>query len=446
MMEVCKQSPAMISSLFPRLRSVFQLAAPAQAVQIAKALLEQIDDFARMFVLTDQFFPFMQDLVKLTGRIKAWDSFEPMVLLFIALLRKLWSPASPGGRRKSLEFVQGIEEAKISVFAHYCLVFTGGDRPAAPLESFEVTDSWNKREVPLVQMADLFIGLMTGRGPDWRTLQKLLTQRPVLWVAVAIWGVIERPKAVRELLTLPRCPDPFMDLLFRMMMIRTVPSRDPWRAVIRIPDVDVKLWFPPPVTQLRGLIEDQLMEIAGCDSMLDPPTPNIVICWRAWMVSFGSVNFLDIMLGYLKGYAQSHPDHDGALELYKIAAMILLSVACPEQPLLFAECLRYVGEELEDERTAIFFSWFVMILASGRGDEGADFFVKMLEACERILMDANSCGFPTVVFALSIIKLALRIPNLRPFLQPRLAPLVIKMNDWETAVDFCTMLEIKEAE
>jgi hypothetical protein len=227
------------------------------------------------------------------------------------------------------------------------------------------------------------------------------------------------------------------------MMMRLLDPPDAWIGVLAIPDYDIKLWYPPPSSNyLVGLIQKQLMELAGCQSLQQAPAPNVIIGWRSWITVFGYRAFLTSLLGFLRKYTCAYSDYNAVLEMYKISALLLVSVSAVESTDLLPELLRYANEELNNEKIAVFYAWFVMIVVGGRKKEAHKNFASVLKFCQEVLKESNCGSSPHVSFALAIIKLGLKLPHLRSLLDRRLLELIVKMNDWQTAIDFCKMVDL----
>jgi hypothetical protein len=292
-------------------------------------------------------------------------------------------------------------------------------------------------------MQDLSLFLMSRREVEIERLRATVSSRPLLWLPVMLWAIVENQTVVLELISIPYPPDAFLDSIFHAMMLKLTNPPGAWMGVLDVADFDIKVQYPPPsVDFLVGLIQEQLVSIASSTNFQRTSAINVIISWRSWIAVFGVTCFLDHLLGFLKRYVLAYAEHDGLLEMYKISAFILLSCSREWHDELLAKLLAYANEGLEDARNAVFYAWLVIIYISGRKGHAVEDFKVALRLCEDILNSSDDGGSPEVSFSLCLIRLALKLPHLRPLLHRGLVPLVTKMNDWRTAIDLYRLADV----
>ena len=436
MMAACRRHPVLISSVIPRIQTIFRQNNFQNAVMLAKEMLEHLDDFVTILIMTNTFIPFIHDLLKLLCRIKtSWESFEPLMTLFAAMLRKTWVSGAAIRRKAGLDFVSQIEDEKTRFFCHYLLTCSTKEQAPAFPENLDICDRWNKRDPPFGQVEDLFVHLLVRKCYDWRRLGNALTARPFLWMPVMMWAIVDKAKKVQDLIHIPRYQDPLFDDMFMVMMMRIVDRPQSWMSIVGFPDYDVKKMYPPPSPHaIVRFLHQHIVDIA-LTNLERTTVKNVSICWRAWIEIFGLKAFINVLLDFLDKYVLENPTSDRLLDFYKISAFLILSAnnaGTDELVPIFVERIA----TLMDRRTALYFAWFVIINISGRVERVHENFEKIGSICETTLKTSFDANLPEVAFALCFMSLALHVPTLRTCINRDIVSCFTKFSDWKSAIDF----------
>lgn len=444
MMAACRRHPALISSLVPRIRNIFQQNNFQNAVMLAKEMLEHLDDFVTILIMTNTFIPFIQDLLKLLCRIKtSWESFEPLMTLFAAMLRKTWVSGAAVRRQAGLDFVSQIEDEKTRFFCHYLLTYSTKEQAPQLPANLDIYDRWNKRDPPFGQVEDLFMHLLVRKHYDLKRLGNALSARPFLWMPVMMWAIVDKAKIVQNLIHIPYYQDPLFDDMFMVMMMRIVERPQSWMSIVGFPDYDVKKMYPPPSPEaIVKYLQQHIIDIA-LTNLERTTVKNVSICWRAWIEIFGLKAFINVLLDFLDKYVLENPTSDRLLDLYKISAFLILSTnnAGSEELLpIFVERMQH----LRDRRTAVFFAWFVIINISGRVERMRESFEHLSGLCETILATANDAKLPEAAFSLCFLSLSLNVSTLQPYINRDIVKYFTRFNDWKSAIDFYRIFQVGE--
>lgn len=429
--------PAITSRMLSRIREIFASPTYTLAISFAKDILRSLDDFVTLFVMTQHLDPFLGDLYKSVLKSRTWDAFEALFLLFVSVLKKIWTSGSELKRQHLLDFVLSFDDLQMQYSVYYILVCDTEEAMHPRLHAeWDILTSWNKKDSPLSQFNSLLTYLMEGKDSvDFNNLGAALESRSFLWLPVMVYGIIKQPPQLKNLYHIPFHQSQLFDEMFHKMVLRNSDNNINWVSVAAFPDYDMKIMFhPPSIESIVPFLHTQLTELHSADSIHRRHTKNLIISWRSWIKIFGYKKFLLTLFNFLKHFLIAHPNDAIIHDMYKISAFLLLDIQLPDESVTVECLIDYIENDL-DSQVSNYFASFCIFLVVGLGinDPG---FLKMYEYCISLLRSYDSAQLPKVEFALHFLRSSLNIPNINQIIKLDITNELIKFNDWQTIIQY----------
>jgi hypothetical protein len=394
---------------------------PASIIPVCSQILLRVDDFAHLLLAHGAFLSFLQSLARLLRQLSDNRMFESAWLCFLTLFKHCaWDTGSKVLREHCQSFLRDCACPSIRYFLE-CFCDIESERPQTTRSSpsalpFDISVSVLNFMLETNHFAS-FVGSLT---------------EPCMWLSVLVWGLKTRHPDAAALAN-TGIPNYVIarEGYFNLMMVLAGPER-PFSGGLELPSFDaIASVIPQKLADAAGYLAESLLRPADDFAALS----RVAIGWRAALAVYAVPNFVNWLVDHLENKYSICADLGDAWRAFERAGQLFLA-AVENDAVKICEAIGAIrgiamgGEVVDGEGLGRL--CMMLLLALDWEAHGREILVGIFNLGEMPEQRQTARD----VFVLTVLKIALFVPEMRESIPNELAGVIIRNRDWSLAVSF----------
>lgn len=427
--------PALVSNLVPHF---IELSKDATSVEnfclLVRNLTNVIEDFRCLVCKQGLIYETLDALMHVIRFVVTSDAFTLLLNMYLYIIRFSWRSGAIT-LRDHLNSYALLQDKDLSLFLRIMI----GKAKASEVTEKVTLEAVNNTYSLMDKSLAFFKMLFSLPCEQFPTAVLMVKNNPYLWPFLLVYANEVNCPYLQEILKYKFPDTKITNYLFSIYMTKYDVDR-----VSLVPlmsdDFDYLLLLKYEICDLNFSIFQHISFLSQSSLITLETIYKIIVSWRAWVSKFGIVNFTLNLLETMNFEMNKIIDTNVVIETYEsVAYLILCASENDDEHLmeLIDKIMSIVFESSNEKIEGCFgLAHFCIVILLGMNDYYEECFLKVMKSCRAALTEKWDSVSPPMIFAITIVKLALYIPLFQPLISPDLFRVLIKKNDWKAAIDF----------